>query len=231
MSPRQSEVLRIAEILLAACAVIGILGGIWIASTPNRIEVWYAAEDGLIETLTVAVLLLGAVSMFWFARLRARKGPRRIALLLGLLMLFGAGEELSWGQRIFDVQSPTFFEENNAQRETNLHNLTVRGVKLNKLVFSTMLGIGVGAYITLLPGAYRNRRARRAINRLGVPVPRLRQAALILACLGLVELIDSDRRWEVLEFAMVSLLVATFVRPANIEELSAAADDRTGAES
>jgi hypothetical protein len=231
MSPRQSEVSRIAEIVLAGCAVIGILAGIWIASTPDRIEVWYAAEDGLIETLTVVVLVLGAVLMFWFARLRARKGPRRIALLLGLLMLFGAGEELSWGQRIFDVESPTFFEENNAQRETNIHNLTVRGVKLNKLIFSTILGIGVGAYLTLLPGAYRNRAARGAINRLGIPVPRLRQAVLTLLCLGAVELIDSDRRWEVLEFAMVSLLLTTFIRPTNIEELSAVADDPTGMES
>jgi hypothetical protein len=230
MSLRQSKVFRIGEIALGGGAVSAILGGIWVASTPDGIEAWYAAEDGLIETLTVAVLLLGAMLMFWFARIRVRKGPRRIALLLGMLMLFGAGEELSWGQRIFDVESPTFFEENNAQGETNLHNLTVRGVKLNKLIFSTILGIGIGAYLTLLPAAYRNRGARRAIDRLGLPVPRLRQAALILLCLGTVELIDSDRRWEVLEFAMVSLLLATFVRPANVEELAAAEDDRTDTE-
>ena len=32
-------------------------------------------------------------------------------------------EEISWGQRIFDIQTPDFFMKHNIQRETNLHNL------------------------------------------------------------------------------------------------------------
>ena len=212
--------MRSVDIGLAVGAVTGILGGIWVASTSVGLDAWYAAEDGLIETLTVVVLLAGALTMLYCARLRAAPGPRRIALLLAVLMFFGAGEELSWGQRIFDVESPRFFQETNAQGETNIHNLTVGDVSLNRLVFSQLIGVGIGAYIIILPLVYRNRRTRGLINRLGLPVPRWRQSALIILCLGMVELTDSDRRWEVLEFAQVSLLLATFVRPANLDELS-----------
>ena len=31
-------------------------------------------------------------------------------------------EEISWGQRIFKIESPEFFIQNNFQRELNLHN-------------------------------------------------------------------------------------------------------------
>jgi hypothetical protein len=33
-------------------------------------------------------------------------------------------EEISWGQRIFDIQNPKYFEEHNTQKEISIHNLT-----------------------------------------------------------------------------------------------------------
>ena len=60
-------------------------------------------------------------------------------MIIGLF--FGAGEEISWGQRIFHIESSKFFNENNSQKETNLHNMIVDGVKLNKLIFSNLLSI------------------------------------------------------------------------------------------
>ena len=44
-------------------------------------------------------------------------------LFLAILFFFGFGEELSWGQRIFNIQSPEIFKEANVQEETNIHNL------------------------------------------------------------------------------------------------------------
>ena len=45
---------------------------------------------------------------------------------MALIFIFGAGEEISWGQRIFNVESSEYFLENNAQGETNLHNMTTK---------------------------------------------------------------------------------------------------------
>ena len=49
----------------------------------------------------------------------------RFRLFYGVLALacfYVVGEEISWGQRIFDVSSPEFFKQHNLQKETNLHN-------------------------------------------------------------------------------------------------------------
>lgn len=41
-----------------------------------------------------------------------------------LACIYFAGEEASWGQWLFQWQSPEWFIENNEQQETNLHNLS-----------------------------------------------------------------------------------------------------------
>jgi len=46
-----------------------------------------------------------------------------VLYLLGALGLFMiAGEEISWGQRIFGLETPEFYLEHNTQKEINLHN-------------------------------------------------------------------------------------------------------------
>ncbi|MCD5312643.1 hypothetical protein [Kineosporia babensis] len=56
--------------------------------------------------------------------LRERYYPLAALLLLGALAwFFLAGEEISWGQRVFGIATPEGFEGNH-QAETNLHNFT-----------------------------------------------------------------------------------------------------------
>lgn len=51
----------------------------------------------------------------------------RQLILLGcaLIAFFGAGEEISWGQRIFNWQTPVALNQINDQGETNIHNIVV----------------------------------------------------------------------------------------------------------
>jgi hypothetical protein len=88
-------------------------------------------EDGPVETLAAVSALVSAI-LFLFAYATAPGGndlfvwrTRRnvFFLLLGLLFLFGAGEEVSWGQRIFDIPTPEPLRVYNMQGELNLHNL------------------------------------------------------------------------------------------------------------
>lgn len=48
-----------------------------------------------------------------------------VYLGLALLFFFGAGEEISWGQRIFGFHTPEPLAQVNKQDEMNLHNLSV----------------------------------------------------------------------------------------------------------
>lgn len=92
----------------------------------NEITVWLFREDGPIEALTFLFLLVASSFMlyvYWQLRGQPDKGgAKRCYLLLGLLFLFGAMEEISWGQRIFNYQIE-FIQNANSQDETNFHNL------------------------------------------------------------------------------------------------------------
>lgn len=50
---------------------------------------------------------------------------RLVYLGLALLFFVGAGEEISWGQRMFGFVTPEAISQVNKQEEFNLHNLTV----------------------------------------------------------------------------------------------------------
>src|SRR5690606_5826178 len=87
--------------------------------------------------------------------------------------IFGAGEEISWGQRILNIESTEFFQKNNAQGETNLHNLVVGETKINKLIFGTILGILIASYCLILPTLARKVPAvMKLVEKFGVPIPR-----------------------------------------------------------
>ena len=84
------------------------------------------AEDSLAEYATCLVYLLATALTIKIAWTHYQAEDRRAAWLL-IIMAFGyfviAMEEISWFQRILDINSPAFFEQNNLQAETNLHNL------------------------------------------------------------------------------------------------------------
>ena len=117
-------------------------------------EGFYVREDGFIEWLTIVALLFGAFLCFY--RTFKLKSQRSFMFLLGMVLMglvfiFGVGEEISWGQRILNIESSEFFMKHNAQREINIHNLIVNGKKINKIIFGTLLGVCIGAYFLILP--------------------------------------------------------------------------------
>ena len=78
-------------------------------------------EDGMFEYLTA--LSFFVTSLFFLLIFFRRK--KLIHLVFALVFFIGMGEEISWGQRIFNYQSPEYFREKNIQSEVNLHNLTI----------------------------------------------------------------------------------------------------------
>jgi len=89
-----------------------------------------AREDSFYETSEFIFDILAAVSFFYLyiksslscPSVKAKRKRNVFFLLLGLLFFFGAGEEISWGQRIFHFQTPEVLSSN-IQHEFNAHNL------------------------------------------------------------------------------------------------------------
>lgn len=116
-------------------------------------------EDTAIEWLQALFFFGGAVYAFMISYKFLNFKLLSHSILYGLLaagLLFISMEEISWGQRIFNIENPNFFEENNMQGETTLHNLTTVAPLLSK--FYILIGL-YGAFGWLLAAGMRlNRR-------------------------------------------------------------------------
>jgi hypothetical protein len=78
-------------------------------------------EDQLIEWLTC--LFFFAASVFYsITFIRSRN---LVFLIVALVFFFGAGEEISWGQRLLGFHTPESLYNVNVQREFNLHNIAI----------------------------------------------------------------------------------------------------------
>ncbi len=84
-------------------------------------------EDGLFEWLGALCLLLGSCFFVLSVReLRHGGAPwvkQASFVAIGLFLFLAFGEEISWGQRIFGIETPEALLRVNSQGETNLHNL------------------------------------------------------------------------------------------------------------
>ena len=108
-----------------------------------------AGEDRATEWLTFAFFLGAALAGVGIVRRYAARMDRKVLwLLLGLsaFYLVCAGEEISWGQRVFGFATPEAIIEHNQQREFNIHNL-----KLPVLHPRDIVGLYVYGYGIVLP--------------------------------------------------------------------------------
>lgn len=184
----------------------------------------FAAEDGPVETATALFLLIASLVLGKHALALSAKGRRGAAglmLFYALLFFLAAGEEISWGQRIIGWESGEFFQENNQQVETNVHNLVVFGSQLTKTLFGPVLTAIILVYLVVLPLLYvRTDRVQRLSDRFVVPVPWLKHGIIALSASILIALIDVDRKWEVYELVFSLIVVSIFLLPQNRDKVS-----------
>jgi hypothetical protein len=120
---------RISTLGLIVVLLCILLFSILLIADPERYD-RLSREDRLIEYLTAVFL---AVSGVLFIRSSAfslrektfqyRKLRTVMFVLAGLVFLVAAGEEVSWGQRIFKFETPETLVALNDQNEFNFHNI------------------------------------------------------------------------------------------------------------
>lgn len=205
-------------------AIFGL--GIYFANTDlTYFDEIYTREDGFIE-IASALFLLGSSLLLLYRFFKFFKHKEllwKIGILgLTLLFFFGAGEEISWGQRIFNVESSQYFLENNAQGETNLHNMVVGETKINKLIFSQLLTAVLIIYLIITPLLYRKFEwVKNMANKFAVPIVQWHHTISFLAGTVLLVFISSNRKWEIYELAFSVIFLLIFIKPFNIEIYSA----------
>ena len=209
----------VEKLILALVLIILIIGYILFYTNVAQFES-YVQEDGIVEWLTVLGLVLGCiVCIRRFFVLRKNRSAWFLIVTLGLalMLFFAAGEEISWGQRIFHIKSSEFFKERNSQGETNLHNLVVDGVKLNKLIFSIGLTIAMGIYLLVFPILYKyHNGTKRFIDRSGIPLPRIYQVFSMLLVFVITSLLPHEKKAEMLEAGIALLFFLVIRYPGNL---------------
>jgi hypothetical protein len=201
-------------------------------------------EDGIVEWMqflcfTVLSILLGFA---FFERLkRADRGVLELLALGGLSLLcaLAAMEEISWLQRVLNVQSSEYFLQNNRQGETNIHNLAVGSGSLHKNVLLKLIAIVGLTHNLILPLVARFKPGVRTwVEKLGLYLPPLSASVIYLVLVALSHaLIEHPRKGELGEmFGAVHYLATVFAayfagvqytrptlfeNPADIRRLSA----------
>lgn len=216
-----SQKFSATELLVLLLVSVILIAGFILLYTNLDLFLSYVREDGVVEWLTVAGLLMGCfVCVSRFIKLWGKRSFWFLAvtLILGIILFFGAGEEISWGQRMLGIKSSEFFEKNNAQHETNFHNLIVDGVKLNKLIFSLLLGIAMGIYLLIVPWLHhQNKAIRNFLNQWGVPVPQVYQVIGFITLAIITSLLKHEKNAELLECGTALLFFLIIRYPKNKE--------------
>ena len=182
----------------------------------------FVEEDGIIEYST-AVLLL-SVSIYFINKLLKKSkviSSKNIGIILfSIIFFFGFGEEISWGQRIFNVETPLFFSENNLQSETNIHNLMIGGVKLNKLIFTNGLFFIFLFYFLAGPYLYtKSNNVKSIINRFSIVIPKYSQSIIFICSTIIIYIFDHDRVSEIWECLFAFTMLITSISPLNKQEI------------
>lgn len=115
--------------------LLAVLPFVLLIILPQRVTGPLFGEDKAIEWLGA---IAWALASFWFVLAAARLYKRHMTikafwlLILSVICFLATGEEISWGQRLFSIETPEIIANHNLQNELNLHNLKWLDVRLDE---------------------------------------------------------------------------------------------------
>lgn len=172
-----------------------------------RQPLWYRAmivEDNLGEYLTVT-LYIGAATLLTL-HVVSRGGRCLGHCLLIACFVFMAGEEISWGQRIFDIATPASWAAINYQHELSLHNV----VRIN--TYLPLLAAAVVLWAALTPWLPRYAWYRWLDAKVGIPAAKSYHFPSFLMA---AHFLDSKPFFQGAELGEVLLALAFFLYAAS----------------
>jgi hypothetical protein len=120
-----------------------------LAASGSNLYLSLAREDYWVEWLTFSFFAAASVA---FSAIAIHRGMPRGWFSAGLAVFcfLVAGEEVSWGNRLFGFIPPEFILEKNTQQELNIHNLLANQATIKWLTVFMLAGWGI--FLPLLRG-------------------------------------------------------------------------------
>ncbi|HOV02793.1 MAG TPA: hypothetical protein PLG99_00175 [Kaistiaceae bacterium] len=124
-------------------------------------------EDSAVERLqALFYFAASALAFSSFATFLKNRLPL-IAILYGVLafgLLLVAVEEMSWGQRVFEIATPAYFAAHNTQNEISLHNLDFIQPILHNIYIATGAYGAFGWIVAALLSSETKKNCRHIVN-------------------------------------------------------------------
>ena len=153
---------------LCVCLNAIFFGYILITEPLIRQSIYFdlTKEDSYVENLTAILFFLAGLLLVIVATTERRIFPRCIYILGCVAFMFAAGEEISWGQRIFDFDTPENLMNINLKNEFNIHNIEIQKYYFNHAFYAIyMYGTFVFCIITCAAFSWNKKMI------LGIPLP------------------------------------------------------------
>jgi len=163
----------------------------------------------------LAIILLSSYRAFAFRKI---KGWRFLAgsIFFCILFTFSLGETMTWGQRIFEYPTPSFFLQYNTQGMPTIHNLAFGSFRVNKVVFGLLLGIIVGLYSIFGTLLYKpETKIGKFLDAWGIPIARWYHVVTLIIAFALSKMVLSGKKGEVIQFAGMMIFLFIFINPIN----------------
>jgi hypothetical protein len=162
-------------------------------------------SEGVLENATALFFLLASILMaltVW--RIQAPKMTQFFLVVMAVVFFLFAGEEVSWGQQLIEIETLAIMEKLNVQNENNLHNLF-------GYVTDHLFIVAVATYGAIVP-ALRLYHVfwDKTVRAIGLPMPTMGLAVGFF-------LISLSHQWFVNYFVEPS----TNIRVAELRELLA----------
>ncbi len=110
----------IMAVLMFGVSLLYFFGDIFLSEEKRM---FLFREDGVCEYSTAVLFLVASFFSLKAGRMLWPGSRNILSFLLCFGFLFCFAEEISWGQRIFQFQTPEIIENANIQKEMNFHNL------------------------------------------------------------------------------------------------------------
>lgn len=130
---------------------LAIVGGYLLMAAKFPLAYIVATYEDMVgewaQVYLFAATMLLSIRVAWY-----KSSYRLFFAVLALACFYVVGEEISWGQRIFNLATPEFFEKHNLQNETNLHNFFTGPISTTlKQSLEYLIAIGLVVYGLLYP--------------------------------------------------------------------------------
>jgi hypothetical protein len=196
----------IGRILVGFQLVVIVLVWILIFVNPQYYRI-LISEDGIVENVSAILWAAASVLMILSIFEKVISGIDWRGVLFDVLLLIFfilcCGEEISWGQRIFDLETPALMSSINVQNEITLHNIGSISVFSNLFFI-----IAVGFFIIMPWLMSRTPWVASAVHALSIPVPHY--YAKLVFVLSLVGWILVGLRFGTLGFHPFSFYIENY---------------------